>query len=141
MGRYYDGDISGKFWFGVQSSDAANRFGVYGEVDEDMEELYGDDCTPLSYSFEEEHLPMVIEEIELIEKELDNNKDMLDKFFEDKNSYNSDMIIEFFKENDIEITSDDVADMLSEYADLELGYKIKECLEETGYCGFEAEVY
>ena len=26
MGRYYDGDISGKFWFGVQSSDAANRW-------------------------------------------------------------------------------------------------------------------
>ena len=27
MGRYYNGDIEGKFWFGVQSSDAADRFG------------------------------------------------------------------------------------------------------------------
>ena len=28
MGRYYEGDISGKFAFGVQSSTAADRFGV-----------------------------------------------------------------------------------------------------------------
>ena len=27
MGRYYDGDISGKFWFAVQSSNAPARFG------------------------------------------------------------------------------------------------------------------
>ena len=27
MGRYYSGDIEGKFWFGVQSSTAARRFG------------------------------------------------------------------------------------------------------------------
>ena len=28
MGRYYDGDIEGKFWFGVQSSDDAEFFGA-----------------------------------------------------------------------------------------------------------------
>ena len=27
MGRYYSGDIEGKFWFGVQSSDDASFFG------------------------------------------------------------------------------------------------------------------
>jgi hypothetical protein len=31
MGRYYTGDIEGKFMFGVQSSDDANFFGVEGE--------------------------------------------------------------------------------------------------------------
>ena len=30
MGRYYSGDIEGKFWFALQSSDAADRFGVVG---------------------------------------------------------------------------------------------------------------
>ena len=30
MGRYYSGDIEGKFWFGVQDSDDASFFG--GEV-------------------------------------------------------------------------------------------------------------
>ncbi len=28
MGRYYGGDIAGKFWFGIQSSDDAKHFGV-----------------------------------------------------------------------------------------------------------------
>ena len=28
MGRYYSGDISGKFWFGVQSSGDASEFGI-----------------------------------------------------------------------------------------------------------------
>ena len=27
MGRYYNGDIEGKFWFAVQSSDDASFFG------------------------------------------------------------------------------------------------------------------
>ena len=29
MGRYYSGDINGKFWFALQSSNAASRFGGY----------------------------------------------------------------------------------------------------------------
>ena len=28
MGRYYSGDIEGKFWFGVQSSDDGEFFGA-----------------------------------------------------------------------------------------------------------------
>ena len=30
MGRYYSGDIEGKFWFAIQSSDDADYFGVEG---------------------------------------------------------------------------------------------------------------
>ena len=29
MGRYYSGDINGKFWFALQSSNAPSRFGGY----------------------------------------------------------------------------------------------------------------
>lgn len=32
MGRYYSGDIAGKFWFGVQDSDDAENFG--GNIEE-----------------------------------------------------------------------------------------------------------
>ena len=32
MGRYYNGDIEGKFWFAVQSSDDADFFGQQGEA-------------------------------------------------------------------------------------------------------------
>jgi hypothetical protein len=38
MGRFYSGSIEGKFWFGLQSSDAASRFGV--EPSEPAELLY-----------------------------------------------------------------------------------------------------
>ena len=30
MGRWYSGDVEGKFWFGIQDSNAADRFGVTG---------------------------------------------------------------------------------------------------------------
>ena len=29
MGRYYNGDVEGKWWFGVQSSDTPQKFGGY----------------------------------------------------------------------------------------------------------------
>jgi hypothetical protein len=35
MGRYYSGSIRGKFWFGLQSSSAADRFGVLGSYLDD----------------------------------------------------------------------------------------------------------
>ena len=37
MGRYYNGDIEGKFWFAVQSSDDADYFGVEGQRPEMLE--------------------------------------------------------------------------------------------------------
>ena len=33
MGRYYNGDIEGKFWFGVQASNDADFFGSEGHCD------------------------------------------------------------------------------------------------------------
>jgi hypothetical protein len=153
MGRYYDGDISGKFWFGIQSSDAADRFGVIGEPIDNFDEFLDDEemddeCLPLSYSFDEEHLPRVIQEIKEIEEDLDKYKALLDEFFDSVESYNNEMIIEFFisKGDEVWSTLDketkkrEIEWLLSDYADLRLGYKIKECLEENGYCGFEAEV-
>ena len=45
MGRYYHGDIEGKFWFAIQDSNAADRFGSTG-----YEPQY------IHYYFDEEHL-------------------------------------------------------------------------------------
>ena len=47
MGRYYNGDIEGKFWFAVQSSNDADYFGVEG------------DARFLNYYFTEEDLPKI----------------------------------------------------------------------------------
>jgi hypothetical protein len=121
MGRYYSGDIDGKFWFGVQSSDAADRFGKTGHAP----------CY-LEYYFETEDLPIVKEEIASIEAKLGDKKAKLDVFFqqEGKISY-----------NDKELKEIDISDAdLSEYADLLMGYKIAKALEENGTCQFTAEL-
>lgn len=119
MGRYYTGDIEGKFWFAVQSSNAADRFGVVGN-----EPSY------IQYNFEEEDLEGVNEEIKNIEESLGEKKQILDKFFEDNNGYNNKMLEE------IEISRDE----LSDYADLALGVKIRDQIKNFGSCSFDAEL-
>ena len=123
MGRYYSGDIEGKFWFGVQSSTAAERFGVEG-------------CQPasLTYSFDEDNLPAVRDEISSIEETIgaDNIK-RLDEFFSGDGGYNDKMLEEAGL---LEIWNKHKED----YADLYLGKKIETCLVENGTCTFDAEL-
>ena len=59
MGRYYNGDIEGKFWFATQSSDDGDFFGVTGYQPERLE-----------YQFEEEHLDAINEGIDKCLKEI-----------------------------------------------------------------------
>ncbi len=121
MGRYYSGDIEGKFWFGVQPSDAADRFGKTGQ-------------TPayLEYSYEIDDFPIVMEEIASIEANLGDKKAKMDEFFEGKISYSREQLFA-----ECGITEED----LSEYADLLLGYKIANSLKENGKCEFTAEIW
>jgi hypothetical protein len=119
MGRYYSGDIEGKFWFAVQSSDAADRFG-----------LQGYEPNFIQYYFEEEDLEAVETEIKAIEEKLGDKLKVIEKFFEDKNGYNNKMLEE------AGITKEE----LSEYADLGLGIEIRDCIKENGACSFDAEI-
>lgn len=120
MGRYYNGDIDGKFWFAVQSSDAADRFGVQGYAPNYIEYYY---C--------EEDLQGVEDEIKRIEDALGDKLQKLNDFFNaDKVSYSDDELVA------IGIDKHD----LSEYADLELGIKIRDCIKERGSCDFQAEI-
>lgn len=119
MGRYYSGDIEGKFWFAVQSSVAADRFGVSHNEPNYVE-----------YCYEEENLEGVEEEIKNIEETLGDKIQLIENFFAEKNGYNDDELTE------AGISRDD----LSEYADLNLGIKIRDCIKETGSCRFDAEL-
>jgi hypothetical protein len=119
MGRYYSGDIEGKFWFGLQPSNAAGRFGG-----EEREPQY------IEYYFDEEHLEEVNEEIDIIITTLGDKKKIIDDFFEGRMSY-SDKDLEA-----IGITED----ILGEYADLKLGIQIRDCIVEKGHCNFDAEL-
>jgi len=118
MGRYYSGDIEGKFWFALQDSDAADRFGVTGEQP-----------STLSYYFDEDNLEDVELEIKNIEESLGDKLQLIEKFFEDNNGWNDKKL------EDAGITQEE----LSEYADLGLGKKIRDCIKENGSCQFDAE--
>ena len=119
MGRYYSGDINGKFWFAVQSSTAANRFGSsYYEPNY------------VEYSFDESHLEECEIEIQKILHTLGEKKEILEKFFQEPRGYT---------DNDLYDLGISDAD-LREYADLELGIQIRDCIKETGECYFKAEL-
>jgi hypothetical protein len=118
MGRYYNGDIQGKFWFALQSSAAADRFGVSGEQP-----------SVLKYYFEESDLEGVEEEITRIEQSLGDKVKVIEDFFEKNNGYNDKMLEE------AGITEEELRD----YADLGLGKQIRDCIVENGECYFEAE--
>ena len=118
MGRYYSGDIDGKFWFALQSSDCADRFGVTGEQPSTLE-----------YYFDESNLKDVELEIKNIEDSLGDKLQQIEKFFEGNNGYNDKMLAE------AGITQDELRD----YADLGLGKEIRNSIKENGQCGFTAE--
>ena len=124
MGRYYSGDIEGKFWFAVQNSDAADRFGVTGHQ---PEELY--------YHFDQEDLPGIYQELSSIEAKLGNKLVLLHKFFEENTSYSYEKVAEC-----LNVNPNDIQNILKEYADYELGLKIMKSVQTTGQCEFTAEL-
>ena len=124
MGRYYKGDIEGKFWFGVQSSADADFFGVKGYQPEHF-----------FYNFEKDDLENVKKGIEDCEKELGEYKIKLDKFFKNKDYFNRMELKDFLK-----VDENKVRDLLKWNARLHLGLEIKSCIEKKGQCHFEAEL-
>jgi hypothetical protein len=129
MGRYYSGDIEGKFWFGVQSSSDADFFGVEGNA------------SYLEYYFDHDDIPSVDKGIKKCEFALGDNLKRLDEFFEKEGGYNNEMIIKFYKEKyNINITEQDIGKFLEWYARLALGKQILKCLVENEQCAFSAEL-
>jgi len=124
MGRYYSGDIEGKFWFAVQSSNDVSFFG--GEVS---------DPNYLSYYFGKEDIKDLEEGIKKCKEELGDNLVKLEKFFSKAEMYSDKEI-----EKVLEISDEDkVRSILQWFARLGLGEKILNCVKENSECSFEAE--
>jgi hypothetical protein len=119
MGRYYTGDIEGKFWFGLQPSNSPSRFGGT-----EQEPAY------ITYDFQIEDLEDVENEIEVIKKSLGEKFNIIEDFCNKNETYTNDMLSE------IEVTQEDLKD----YADLLLGIQIRDCIKEQDYCTFDAEL-
>src|SRR4051812_31475368 len=104
MGRYYTGDIEGKFWFALQNSDDASFFG-------------GDEREPnyICYSFGQSDLPAIKEGVKKCLAKLGDNKKKLDEFFNQHDLHNDDTLTKTgFK-------ADEISTLLEWYARLELG--------------------
>jgi hypothetical protein len=119
MGRYYSGDISGKFWPGIQSSNAPERFGC------DPQE------PPVVYYCTSD-LESCQQELAAIEAKLGRKMKTLQNYFEKQGG-------SFYNSRAIELMGISPED-LSDYADYELGKKIEATLIQRGICCFEAEV-
>ena len=126
MGRYYWGDIEGKFWFAVQSSDDASNFGVDGE--------YHEKTGTIDYEFHKDDLPKVDEQLLAIKHKLGSYMGELDEFFEKNNGYNDEMVVE-----QTNISAAEVNTCLRLYARYGLGVEIRDCILKNGSCMFEAE--
>ena len=118
MGRYYNGDIEGKFWFAVQPSNDADFFGVEGRTDY------------LEYYYTNDDIESIEKGIATCLETLGDNKEKFDKFFERENGYNDQMLNEAGLNRDL----------LEWYARLKLGEKILNKVKETGECVFQAEI-
>ncbi len=123
IGRHYYGDIEGKFWFGVQPSDAASRFGS-GPCEAGCIEYY----------FDMDNLDSLKAGITTIETRLDGYDKVIEEFFSKTNGYNDKIV----KEKGLDV--EEFNKNLGDYADLLLGRQILECVMETGHCAFSAEL-
>lgn len=123
MGRYYSGDIDGKFVFGIQDSNAADRFGVTGE-----HPYY------LEYYFTEENIPQIESELRNIKEAFGKDFDSLYDIVENY-GYSQSRVVELFNIDDHQAQV-----YLSEIADYMLGEQILEKVKEQGYCSFDAEL-
>ena len=122
MGRYYSGDIEGKFWFGVQPSNVAESFGAVQQ-----EQYYVD------YVVYREYLDQTHKRMAQLVAEMGDTKQKLDDFFSKNDGYN-DQILE---ENGIDFK------YIPMYADWNFGKKILDFFEQNpdaDYCEFSAEL-
>ena len=128
MGRYYSGDIEGKFWFGVQSSDDAEFFGGFASEPNEID-----------YTFTEDDLRTIDQGIAKCLVQLGDNKAKLEAFFKENATYNDAQVGDH-----LGLPHDDydkaARGVLEWYARLELGEKILACVKERGECAFTAEL-
>ncbi len=119
MGRYYNGDVEGKFMFAVQGSDAHERFGAIGG-----------ESNYINYVVYRDSYADICSELEGINKQ---SIEKVDKMFNEKSGYNDKIKKEFgVSEKD-----------LSEYADYEIGMQLKEFFDDNpdvDECRFDAEI-
>ena len=124
MGRYYNGDIEGKFWFAVQSSTCGEQFGAT--------------------EIESSEIQYCIEDTGKACKRLIEIKDALGPklkvfidFFNNNNGYNDEDLVKYFHKRGSEFKRHD----LELYADYEFGLEVVEYFKNNeGPIYYDAEI-
>lgn len=119
MGRYYNGDVEGKFMFAIQGSDAHERFGAIE-----------DGSGYINYVVYRNSYAEICAELDSINK---SSIEKVDKMFNERSGYNEEIKKEFgVSEKD-----------LSEYADYKIGMQLKKFFDDhpdMDECRFDAEI-
>ena len=136
MGRYYEGDIEGKFWFGIQSSDDADFFGSTGFQPDWLE-----------YYFDESHKDKIEHGLAQCLDHLGSKFEILYEFFEKKEVYTREEVCEVL---DVPVPKTGMSIeehnkskyhyYLMWYARYELGKKILDRVKSDKFCSFRAEL-
>lgn len=141
MGRHYDGDIEGKFWFAVQSSDDGEYFGAIDITEENTDSDYHNGFVDYVIYFSD--IDRVKAGIDLCKRQLRGNYLILNEFFLSNNGYNDEMIIEHYqKTRGIHINEDFLREQLTIFARLDFGTQILLYFNENPGedCHFTAEM-
>ena len=126
MGRYYNGDVEGKWWFGVQSSDTPEKFGGYE--------------THIDYTISNDDT--FKNRMECIENDLGDRLPILEKFFKEEPYYNNERLHKYMSKHiegyKLELVSQDVED----FADYCFGKEVQRHFKESGedYCNVNSEL-
>ena len=116
MGRYYDGDIDGKFMFAIQSSDDGIHFGAVEADDGWIEYIVPQDALTTN----------VRDGITACKDALGTFKNRIDTYFQKKDTFTErGMAEEMSMEYNENITEDLIKAMLVQYARLRLGTQIE----------------
>ena len=141
MGRHYDGDIEGKFWFAVQSSDDGEYFGAIDITEENTDSDYHDGFVDYVIYFSD--IDRVKAGIDLCKRQLRGNYSILNEFFLSNKGYNDEMIIKHYqKTKGIHINEGFLREQLTIFARLDFGTQILLYFNENPGedCHFTAEM-
>jgi hypothetical protein len=119
MGKYFSGDIEGKFWRGVLDPFFFGGTALQPSV--------------IEYYFGQGDKDSIERGITKCRQVLGDYKETLDNFFAENKRYNDDKLVK------AELPKEKIPELIEWYARLQLGNKILQCVTEKGYCSFKGE--
>lgn len=136
MGRFYHGDIQGKFLFGIQSSTDASNLGAEGK-----EIIHRGEPIGMRYHIKKKDLGKIKEALEVCCKELGEDREKIDQFFNENPYYTQDQLAYAICPGFGDPVRRHISTMnkMSLYGRILLGEKIVGHLENNPSCKFIAD--